>query len=67
MFNTRIYQVEFPDGHVEEFTANTIAECLYSQIDDEGRQYVLLDKIVDYIATDQALAEENRFQNYYLR
>jgi hypothetical protein len=54
--------VEFPDGHVEEFTANTIAECIYSQMDDEGRQYVLLDEIVDYKTTDQALTEENRFQ-----
>lgn len=62
IFDTRIYQVEFPDGHVEEFTANTIAECLYSQVDDEGKQYILLDDIIDFWVTKEAIPEENRFQ-----
>jgi hypothetical protein len=62
IFDTRIYQVEFPDGHVEEFTANTIAECLYSQVDDEGKQYILLDDIIDFRVTKEAIPEENRFQ-----
>ena len=30
ILDTRVYDVEFPDGHVEEFTANVIAECIYS-------------------------------------
>jgi hypothetical protein len=62
IFDTRIYQVQLPDGHVEEFTANVIAECLYSQVDDEGRQYVILDDIIDYKVTDESLAEEEKFQ-----
>jgi hypothetical protein len=37
-------------------------ECLYSQIDNEGRQYVLLQEIIAHKVNDQAIAEENRFQ-----
>jgi hypothetical protein len=62
IFDTRIYEVQLPDGHLEEYTANIIAECLYSQVDEEGKQYVLLDDIIDYKVTDDAIKEENQFQ-----
>ncbi len=48
IFDTSIYMVGFPDGHVEEFSTNMIAECLYSQVDQEGNQYLLMDEIVDH-------------------
>lgn len=47
ILDTRIYQVEFPDGHIEEYSANTIAEC-YSQINNEGRQYLVINEIIDW-------------------
>jgi hypothetical protein len=62
LLETRIYQVEFPDGHCEEYSTNTIAECLYSQVDSEGKQYLLIDEIIDWEATDRALDESNKFQ-----
>jgi hypothetical protein len=62
ILDTRVYQVELPDGHVEEFSANKIAECIYSQLDDEGRQYVLLQEIIDHPTTEEALPEEERYQ-----
>jgi hypothetical protein len=43
ILDTQVYQVMFPEGNVAEYSANVIAECLYSQVDDEGRQYLLLD------------------------
>lgn len=33
--DTRQYEVQFPDGSTEAFNANTIAENLYSQVDEE--------------------------------
>jgi hypothetical protein len=36
VLNSQIYLEEFPDGHVQELSANTIAEAVYNQIDDEG-------------------------------
>lgn len=35
--DTSTYEVEFPDGHVEELDANIIAENMYSLVDSEGR------------------------------
>jgi hypothetical protein len=57
IFDTRIYQVEFPNGRIEEYSANIIAECLYSQVDHEGNQYLLLDKIIDH-ERDLSVAQE---------
>jgi hypothetical protein len=54
--------VELPDGHIEEFSANRIAECIYSQIDDEGRQYILLQDIIDHQTTNDKLPKEERYQ-----
>jgi len=62
ILDTRIYQVEFSDEHVKEFTANTIAECLYSQVDNEGKQYLLIEEIIDWEKDETALEEENKFQ-----
>ena len=36
IFNIRLYQVQFPEGQVKEYSANIIAQNLYSQLDSEG-------------------------------
>ena len=33
ILDTRVYDVEFPDGTVKEFAANIIAQNMYSQCD----------------------------------
>jgi hypothetical protein len=38
MLDTRTYEIEFPDGRSDEYTANVIAENIYAQCDVEGRQ-----------------------------
>ena len=48
ILDTRIYEVEYLDGHRASLTANTIAENIFAQIDDEGRRFVLLDSIMDH-------------------
>jgi hypothetical protein len=48
ILDSRLYEVEFPDGSTDLFTANTIAESMYSQIDDEGHTYQLMDEIIDH-------------------
>ena len=55
ILDTRVYNVEFPDGHVSEYSANVIAECIYSQVDEEGRQYAILSEIVDHKSDGQAV------------
>jgi hypothetical protein len=48
MLDTRTYEIEFPDGRSDEYTANVIAENMYAQCDIEGRQYNLMEGIVDH-------------------
>ena len=52
--NTLVYDVQFPDGSVKEYAANIIAENLYSQVDENGHSYTLLDNILDHKKTEQA-------------
>mmetsp|Transcript_37601 Transcript_37601/g.53010 ORF Transcript_37601/g.53010 Transcript_37601/m.53010 type:complete len:1380 (-) Transcript_37601:246-4385(-) len=48
ILDTREYLVEFPDGREAEYSANTIAEGMWSQCDLDGNQYILLKAIVDH-------------------
>jgi hypothetical protein len=59
--NTLVYDVEFPDGSVKEYAANIIAENLYSQVDENGHSYTLLDNILDHKKTERA--HESRYVN----
>jgi hypothetical protein len=51
MLDTTTYEIEFPDGRSDEYTANVIAENMYAQCDIEGRKYSLMEGIV-YHKTD---------------
>lgn len=43
-----MYDVEFPDGSSDSFTANQIAENLFSQIDHKGRVHQIWSDIIDH-------------------
>ena len=49
ILDTRVYEIEFPDGHVAEYTTNEIAESLYAQIDEEGFDTGLISLIIQYL------------------
>jgi len=42
ILDSRVCEVQFPDGHTEEYAANIIAEAIYAQVDDEGHEHLLL-------------------------
>ena len=48
LVETSEYCVEFPDSGSEEYAANLIAENIFAQVDDEGREHLLLDDIVNH-------------------
>jgi hypothetical protein len=62
ILDTRVYEVTFPDGHTAEYSANTIGECLYSQVDPEGRHYAIFDEIIDWRCTKGALDNHEIYQ-----
>ena len=47
--------VEFPDGAEKEYSANKIAEAMFSQCDLDGKQHLLLDSIVDFKKDEHAV------------
>jgi hypothetical protein len=53
--DTRVYEVVFQDGHVEEYAANIIAENMYALVDTEGNQFTLLQEIIGHKKDDTAL------------
>jgi hypothetical protein len=61
ILGTHLYEVQFPEGVIEEYSANIIAQNLYSQLDSEGHRYYLMEAIIDYKKEDDALPYEERF------
>ena len=61
ILDSREYEVEFDDGCVLEYSANVIAENLYSQVDAEGRRFVMLQEILDHQKDNSAVPKDDEF------
>lgn len=61
VLDTRVYDVEFPDGSTAAYTANLITENLYSQIDEEGRQFQVMDEIVGHRKDNRAVSHADKY------
>ena len=42
----RIYEVEYNDGHTASLAPNLIAENLFTQVDQSGNKFTILDSII---------------------
>ena len=62
--NSILYEVEFSDGQVREYAANTIAEGMLAQVDSEGVRTTMMEGIVDYRKND-AVAVQKQDQYVY--
>ena len=61
ILDTCEYEAEFTDGSREIYMANLIAENMYSQVDEEGQQYTLLNEIIDHKSDGKALSKDDGF------
>ena len=61
MLNTLIYEVEFPDGSLKQYSANIIAENILQQVDSAGHHSHTLEAILDARKGKNALGKENSF------
>ena len=50
--NSIIYDVEFPDGQIKEYSANMIAKNMLTQIDSEGMSTTLMEYIAYFKKDD---------------
>jgi hypothetical protein len=46
LLDTRKYVVEFPDGMEQIYSANLLPDNMIAQCDEEGNQFILLDRII---------------------
>jgi len=53
--DTRMYDVDFGDGNYGSYSANTIIENLHAQVDDYGQTSSLLQGIINFRMTDEAI------------
>ena len=66
VLDSRVYELEFPNGCVEEYSVNTIVENLVMQTDQHGWDVGLLDKIMDFRRDDSvAVLPEDGFVESY--
>jgi hypothetical protein len=59
ILDTREYEEQFPDGTIDSYTANVIAESIYSQIDKEGNHHVLLKDLVGHKSNGSAVKADD--------
>jgi hypothetical protein len=48
ILGTRAYEVSFPDGSTNSYAAHMIAESLSSQVDANGKEFMLMKEIMDH-------------------
>ena len=56
ILDTRTYEVEFKDGSMSTYSTNVIAESMYAQCDEKGKQYFLFGSILDHKTDVHALS-----------
>ena len=57
--NSMIYDVEFPDGQIKEYSANMIADNMMTQIDSKGMSTTLMELIVDFKKDNLAVLKQD--------
>jgi hypothetical protein len=58
VMNSIVYEVDFPDSQVKEYSANVIAENMLTQVDSDGFSTSLMDAIVDYRRDDATAVQK---------
>lgn len=59
LLDTRVYEVQYPDGTTEAMSANLIAENIIAQVDEEGHRNLMIDEIIDHRTDSSAIKKEN--------
>ena len=61
ILDTREYEVQFPDGSIDILSANSIAEAMYSQVDEQGFHHLLIKEITDHRKDGSAVHTDDGF------
>ena len=58
LLDTRVYDVEMPDGTYAGYYANSLIESIYNSADDNNHTELFLDDIIDHQANDNAIPKK---------
>jgi hypothetical protein len=61
ILNTTLYDVQFNDGMIQSYAANTIAENVYNMVNADGESEAIFSGIIDHRSMNNAVSEANRF------
>ena len=61
ILNSIIYDIEFPDRQVKEYSANILAENMLSQVDDNGHNQLMMDAITNFKKDLTAVLMEDKY------
>jgi hypothetical protein len=61
MLDTRTYEIDFPGGTSDDYTANIIAGTIYAQSDEEGNQFNLMEIIVDHNTDSHVMDRDDMY------
>ena len=62
MLDTRIYDIMFMDGTVQQLAANRIALSMYKHVDSEGFTTKILDQVQRHRKTDEAIEKSDGYR-----
>ena len=55
ILDTREYIVKYPNNTVRRYTANHLVQAIYSQVDQEGINFELIEEIIGHKETNEVL------------
>jgi hypothetical protein len=61
ILDTRMYKVEYPNGHKASLAANAIAENMFAQADHEDNRHVLFEEIIDHQTDGTEVKQQDAF------
>jgi hypothetical protein len=61
ILNTTLYDVQFNDGMIKSYAANTIAENVYNMVNADGESEAIFSGIIGHRSTDNAVSKSDRF------
>jgi hypothetical protein len=61
ILDSQLYDAEFQDGYRTSLAANSIAENLFAQIDDEGNWHVLFREIIEHCTNGKQFLQQDAF------
>ena len=61
ILDTRLYDVQFPDGSIKKLAANRIAVNLYASVDEYGHRHSAVRQIVGHRHNTDAISKDEAF------